>query len=591
MKQIAIRLLLVFFLLLTLILAVSCGDGPRESLEQRYANPNKKIILDANRISAHRILLQSLQAALMRKDFAAAARINAVFAGEAFMRSRRTLDFWLTEVDPETFLFPTDLRADKRLWTPRNAAADLLPFLVIAAHFLCDSHMPVLHKTLAGEKTLCGMMPRSVDLHTDAFIKEKKTSIIFGASEYCKDGLLAVTERLGNNLYTQRMIEIVDAIFNEADFRTEYGMLPSTLAEVNGEMLQVMCRLYWMTGDEKYRLWARRIGDYYLLSAIPNNDFLPPYDVGPEVKPSRRSRCKLRDHGNEIIPGLTELYMLEVLQRGDRERVYHEPLKRMLDKLLRIGRNEHGMWYYALKVETEQPEQNRICDNWGYLYSAYETFVLACERANRCEISQDHQYREAIRQAIGNLHHYKSFDWGDLHQDGYADSIESALYMLRRFPSDEGFVWIDDEIQTLFAKQSPRGFVDATYLDGNYIRTLLLYAFLKTQGAFIAPWREDVLLGACPDGEKIYLHLETASAWSGSLIFDVPRHHEVLGMPVNYPRVNEWPEWFVIHERREYKITDVASRETKTVLGSELRQGMKLHLQSGTAVTMVIEPV
>ncbi|MCX8044779.1 MAG: hypothetical protein N3B18_11740 [Desulfobacterota bacterium] len=575
---------------LMLFFITACAEDSQWSLKHRYENPYKKILLEKDRVSLHRIVIRSYHNALERNDVIGAAKINALFAGEACARSRRVLDFWMTEADAETHLFPTDLTTDKRIWTTRNAAADLFPFLVIAAHFLNETHLPSLYKALASEQALSGALARSVDLHKNAVYKEKTSSVIFGASEYCKDGLLPITERLGNNLFTARMVEIIDAIFERADFTTDYGLLPSTQAEVNGEMLQVLCRLYWMTGNEKYRTWARRIGDFYLLEAIPKNNFLPPYDVNPDIKASRKERCKLRDHGNEIIPGLAELYFLEAVTKGDRERFYYEPLKTMLDKLLAIGRNEHGMWYYALNVATEKPEKNRICDNWGYLYSAYETFALACEQAHPHDPAISHRYREAIRQTLANLKHYTSFDWGDLHQDGYADSIESALYMLNRFPSHAGFAWVDDEIQTLFAKQAPQGFVDATYLDGNYIRTLLLYAFLKTQGTYIKPWREDVLFGAHRDGEKLYLYLETALPWSGKLCFDVPRHREVFNLPVNYPRVNEWPEWFVVHEKKEYIITDLASRETKIVSGTQLREGIMVELKNAASVNLKIEP-
>jgi len=34
--------------------------------------------------------------------------------------------------------------------------------------------------------------------------------------------------------------------------------------EVNGSMLQSLCRVYWMTGKKKYLDGAIKIGDYYL---------------------------------------------------------------------------------------------------------------------------------------------------------------------------------------------------------------------------------------------------------------------------------------------------------------------------------------
>jgi hypothetical protein len=326
-----------------------------------------------------------------------------------------------------------------------------------------------------------------------------------------------------------------------------------------------------------------------LLNAIPENAYLPPYDFDPKVPSSKKTRCQLRDHGNEVIPGFIELYLIEVYKKGSREKKYHTTLKKMLDKLLKIGRNEDSFWYNSVDSITGKPIDNGICDNWGYLYSGYYTFYLACEKANRGTPKERQKYIDAIQQTINNLDRYKSFKWEALHQDGYADSIESALYMLNRLPSDKGFEWVDDEIQIMFAKQSPEGFINSDYLDGNYIRTLLLFAFYKTQGAYIKPWREDVLIGAFQNDNKLYLHIENDKEWKGKLFFDTPRHSEVLHLPINYPRLNEWTEWFVVDDKKEYKITDYNTKESKIYSGTFLRNGIELTLSNSSFLDLIIE--
>jgi len=581
---------LLIFPFLFLVTLTACGEEKKDaSLQKKYSNPNVTLILDKDRIDIHRILLQSLGNSKQRNDFINVARINSYFANEAFTRSRKTLDFWMTEIDPQTYLFAEHLKRTNRIWATKNSAADLFPFLVISAHFLNENHIPTLQKTLQSERKLSGPMPLTIDLNTDSVVDEKMPSIIFGASEYCKDGLIAVTDRLGKTEYYDRMLEIIDAIFKEAYVETEYGKLPSTSAEVNGDLLQVICRLYWATNNEKYRQWAEQIGDFYLLKAIPENSYFPPYDFDPDAPSSKKTKCQLRDHGNEIIPGLAELYLIEVIKKGDRENKYYTALKKMLDKLLQVARNEDGLWYDAVDSLTEKPIDNRICDNWGYLYNGYYTFYLACEKANRGTPQDRQKYIDAIKQTIKNLDRYKSFEWEYLNQDGYADSIESALYMLNRLPSDKGFEWVDDEIQIMFAKQSTEGFVEANYLDGNYIRTLLLFAFYKTQGTYIKPWREDVLIGAFQEGKKLYVHIENDKEWKGKLFFDIPRHREFLNLPINYPRVNEWTEWFVVDEKKEYKITDYNMKETKTYSGDSLRNGIDLNLKGSSSIDLIIE--
>lgn len=261
----------------------------------------------------------------------------------------------------------------------------------------------------------------------------------------------------------------------------------------------------------------------------------------------------------------------------------------MLDKLLQIGRNEDGLWYNTVDSATGKIVDNGMCDNWGYLFSGYYTFYLACEKANRDKPKERQKYIEAIQKAIENLDKYKSYRWELSNQDGYADSIESALYMLNRLPSDKGFDWVDDEIQIMFAKQSPEGFTDAHYLDGNYIRTLLLFAFYKTQGTYIKPWREDILIGAFQNDNKLYLHIENDKEWNGKLFFDYPRHREVLNLPVNYPHVNEWSEWFVVEKDKEYKITDYNTKESKVYPGIMLRNGLDINLKNSSFIDLIIE--
>ena len=76
--------------------------------------------------------------------------------------------------------------------------------------------------------------------------------------------------------------------------KTPYGNIISDDPEVNGDMLQSLSRIYWITGDKRYLDRAIRIGDYYLLG---NNH------------PTRNFKVlRLRDHGCEIVSGLCELY-------------------------------------------------------------------------------------------------------------------------------------------------------------------------------------------------------------------------------------------------------------------------------------------
>ena len=87
--------------------------------------------------------------------------------------------------------------------------------------------------------------------------------IIFDNSEYVKDGLMPLTEWLGLSPWSERMSGIIDDIWKHAAVETPAGKIPSTNAEVNGEMMQLTSRYFWMTGQRKYLDDAIRIADWY----------------------------------------------------------------------------------------------------------------------------------------------------------------------------------------------------------------------------------------------------------------------------------------------------------------------------------------
>jgi hypothetical protein len=106
--------------------------------------------------------------------------------------------------------------------------------------------------------------------------------------------------------------------------------------------------------------------------------------------------------------------------------------------------------------------------------------------------------------------------------------------------------------------------------DGNTARTALMWALAKTQGATAAPWREDVELGAersSTGGVRVLL--KTRYPWKGRLRFDRPRHRDHFRMPADYPRINQFPEWFTAEENGRYRLT-VDGAPGRPVTGREL---------------------
>jgi len=176
---------------------------------------------------------------------------------------------------------------------------------------------------------------------------------------------------------------------------------------------------------------------------------------------------------------------------------------------------------------------------------------------------------------LRNLPRYRGHDWESGSQDGYADAIESALYLVAREPVPEALDWIESETKILLAFQKEDGTVERWYGDGNWARTLLLYAMMKTRGSFLDGWEEGVRLGAAKEGERLYVSIEAPAAWKGRLRFDHARHRRDLNFARDYVRLNEWPEWFTVNENTLYTLTDVAGQATVR-LGSELVTGVEV---------------
>ncbi len=313
-----------------------------------------------------------------------------------------------------------------------------------------------------------------------------------------------------------------------APVASDFGPLPDTGAELNGDVLQSLARLAPMTGDPRYLEWARRIGDAYVQEVLPRNHGLPGYSwdftrhEGPD-------RMRLRDHGNEIVVGLELLFALESEGGGERAQSWRAPLARMLDRIL-ASANPDGLLYDEIRPSDLAPQSQQLSDNWGYVYGAVYTHYM---------VTGDERYREAVRRVLRALPRYRGHDWENGSHDGYADAIESALYLVAREPVPEALDWIESETARLIAFQQEDGTIERWYGDGNWSRTLLLYAMMKTQGCFLDGWQEGVKLGAVRDGERLRL-AEAPAGWKGRLRLD---HAATIATSTsrNYVRLNEWP--------------------------------------------------
>lgn len=503
-----------------------------------------------------------------------AAERNARRANEALYRSRRFIDGWLAHADPDCGLIPRNLRESRDFWNGRDSAADNYPFMVLTAAMtdrpLFEGRMLDMLRTETRLTCRVDRLPDDYSFSKKGWRREKidLDAIVFDGAEYVKDGLLPITEWLGPSPWSERAVGIVDDLWKNARIETPSGAIPTLNFEVNGDLLQACARLFWFTGERKYLDWAIRLGDYYLLG-----DHHPTRDM---------DELKLGDHSCEVINGLSELYVACAHAAKEKREAYRAPLHELYDRLLQIGVNEHGLVY--LQVRTRTGEHGpALTDNWGYNFDGlYTAFLLDGTTA----------YRDIVRKALGSLKEHYTGQGGMCQSntaDGYADSIEGAITLYNRERVESAAEWIDTEIRTMWSKQQPDGVIEGWHGDGNSARTSLMYALWKTQGITVRPWREDVRFGAVEKDGRIHLFVTADRPWEGVVLFDRPRHRECMKLPLDYPRINQFPEWFTVAAGGAYDVRDATGGAPVRRTGRELREGLPLKLAAGAEARWVIE--
>jgi len=392
------------------------------------------------------------------------------------------------------------------------------------------------------------------------------------------------------------MFELVDDSFALAAVETPFGKIPvmgsnkAVGVEVSGDYLQALARIYWMSGrDEKYLRWGIRLADNFLLPEGKNH---PTRDF---------ATLRLRDHGCEIVSGLCEFYatlhFASQLPGGrewaDKKSAYQPHLHEMLDRILAVGVNADGLFHNDVNPRTGAVVDAKLSDSWGYVYDAYYTVYL---------VDGTTAYRDAIVKPLAALSgKYRGYNWEprpDLKQfphgsqDGYADSIESALNLYNRFVGDPRVAsageWMDSEIRVMWSMQQPDGLIESWHGDGNFARTTIMYCLWKTQGVTVQPWRADLRLGAVREGNTVRVVLSAERPWAGQLVFDRPRHAENLRLPADWPRINQFPEWFTVQAARDYRVHSTTASAPERKTGAQLAGGLPVAVAANSSLELTV---
>ena len=93
--------------------------------------------------------------------------------------------------------------------------------------------------------------------------------------------------------------------------------------------------------------------------------------------------------------------------------------------------------------------------------------------------------------------------------------------------------------------------------------------------------REDIVFGATLENGILYISLEAEADWEGTLQFGDERHKTILKLPLDYPRINQFPEWYTVSPDKEYEVSQGNSRRSKVYSGEELAKGLAIKLEPG----------
>jgi len=500
---------------------------------------------------------------------------NGPLVNEGFNRCLKFVHGWLALADSATGLIPRNINDNpsKDIWNSKDCAADNYPFMVLTSALLdrklFDGTMLEMLKTETRLTSRIGSLPDTYSFSKKGFANKDTviSDIIFGSAEYVKDGLIPLTEWLGPSPWSDRMISIMDDAWKVAPFKSPFGNIISNDPEVCGDMLQSLARIYWMTGDKKYLEFAIRIGDYYLLG---------------DNHPTRNFKVlRLRDHGCEIVSGLCELYATVSYVDKVKKEAYMAPLYEMLDRILEVGRNEDGLFYNSVDPVKGKPVDAGIADNFGYTLNGYYTVYL---------MDKIEKYREPVFKALGVLNEkYRNYAWEGKSQDGYADAIEGALNLYAREKVPTTNQWMDSEIKVMWNKQQPSGIIEGWHGDGNFARTTIMYCLWKTQGTYLVPWRNDLEIGAVQKDSLLYISVTAKEDWSGKLMFDKQRHTEFMHLPIDWPRINQFPEYFTVEKGRNYSITTEDNLKDRVISGIILEKGLDIKVKKGKTIKLVVK--
>ncbi|MBN2295289.1 MAG: hypothetical protein JXM70_22855 [Pirellulales bacterium] len=502
--------------------------------------------------------------------------------------ARKLLQGWLDKnYDSKTKLIYWRRGKNRPRWDYHDVAGDCYSSLVLMAYCVAPEYNQPgakLHDTLVSTRKLCTLPNGLPGLYYFDTRKVEDEATYLAISEWLRDGLIRIAENLGtDNIWYEEMCRLSDAVIRESKQRGGMYQACSGKTEALGDMLQSLARLYVMSGEKRYLEAAEQMGDKLLLD--------------PETDTFRKMvqrRYSFTDHGCEMLPGLTELFVVECKIKSKRAESYREPLKKILDQILRASAHPDTGLLCGDIDKKGNTVWRQPPHSWGYVFFAYENY----DRATGSD-----RYRKAIEKPIRWLiENRKNFEqcrrdklWPSItSRNCWDDSHESMVILTNRLGifDQQVFEWLDwMTLQDNHRKQpdKPYGPYRNAHNDGGAGRCLCTHMMACSRGVRNVPFQEGVRLGGMPSGDGLVLSLQSEKTYKGKLCFDRPRCVYPSGT-LDWARINEMPAWFVAEPDERYKVTVKGSWE-KVISGKDLIDGISVVVEPGEIQTVLVQPI
>lgn len=76
--------------------------------------------------------------------------------------------------------------------------------------------------------------------------------------------------------------------------------------------------------------------------------------------------------------------------------------------------------------------------------------------------------------------------------------------------------------------------------------------------------------------------------WEGRLVFDKPRHKVNMRLPLDYPRINQFPEWFTARAGTRYVVGSPDGGTNEILDGAALVAGFRVALADGVERRFIV---